>query len=722
MNTLRFTITAVALMIPLGLAQATTLNSTPDSAQTNPHPPFSIIEGRTLDLRETGSKIVIDTIENALMAGGVELFGEGFRIDSSIGYDFGDYEGIKGDLDAVIPLLHIGRHVLFAQPGAVFWTGIEKEERIDGNFGLVYRNELTKDLVGGVSFFYDQDFQIGHSRISGGIDLQSHALLLGANYYHVLSEVEDGREGFIEEAVDGMDLRMAIEKDIVRAEASVGYWDYTGEESGGQEDPQSGWQTSMGIDFGVRVMPGVFVEAGWEKHKDDLVLDERIFAGLAFRFSLPDLKGASYGDGSMSANLYKIVDREKRILYEERVAGPTVSIVRTGSETIAADEEVTVAVDVQLSEVLAEDVTINLVGSGTATYSGDYTVSVGGTDCTGITEDDCQVTITAGQLSPSGDVEITINDDERTNEPDESIILSMVIVSPENTDLLPRGPFTLTIPEDPPLPAVSISATSTSIAEGGNATLTATLTETVTEDVVINLLEGGAADYGAGMDWQLNNGSDCGTATGTSCQITIMANQRSATATINVNTDTDNETSAETFTVSIDIASPDSTVVVEGSPSSLTFTIPAEIALPTVSLNHSGSKTIANGDNHAASLTIRLSEALTVPITLNLVGMGTATYHETNGWAVVYRVVSAGGSSHTGALFFESDATICNSATGSDCPVMIPGGATIVDVQIITANLSSNQTIIVEVVIPQAAQSLVKAASGDDLSETFTIQ
>ena len=650
-------------------------------------------------MRETGSQIVIDTIENAFRVAGVELFGGGFHIDSSIGYDFGDYEGIKGDLDAVIPLLHIGRHVLFAQPGAVFWTGIEKEERIDGNFGLVYRNELTKDLVGGVSFFYDQDFQIGHSRISGGIDLQSHSLLLGANYYHVLSEVEDGREGFIEEAVDGMDLRMAIEKDIVRAEASVGYWDYTGEESGGQEDPQSGWQTSMGIDFGVRVMPGVFVEAGWEKHKDDLVLDERIFAGLAFRFSLPDFEGASYGSGEMTSNLYKIVDREKRILYEERVGVPSVSIVRTGNETIAADAEVTVAVDVQLSEVLAEDVTINLVGSGAATYSDDYTVSVGGMDCTGITEDDCQVMITAGQLTPSGDIEITIIDDGRNNEEDESIVLSMVVASPANTDLLPRGPFTLTIPADPPLPAVSISATSRSITEGGSATLTATLSETVTEDVVINLLESGAADYGTGMDWHLNNGSDCNTAAGTSCQITIMAGQESATATVNVNTDSDIESTPETFTVSIDIASPDSTVVIPGTPSMLTFTI-EDVPPPTVSLSYGGGSIAPFGQ---AIMNIELSQALREEVTLNIVG--TTTLTNLTQWSVNREVPGVGSE------------TCQDGVTGTDCQVTIPVGTTRSQL-LMSAFVTGSVTVSINI----ASAGSTGLVLGSPVEQTLTIQ
>ena len=658
-------------VIVLSAALIFSLGSSASTATTNySHPEFSVAEDRTLNLRDTGSQTVIETMENALRQGGLALLGEGFQLDSSLSYHSGDNEGIEGDLDVVVPLWNGGRHAIFTQPGLVFWKGLEGEKRFDGNIGLVYRAELTRGLIAGASIFYDQDFEIGHSRVSGGIDLQSGFFRLGANYYHPLSEVEDGREGFVEEALSGMDARLVFEREAVRLGSTIGYWDYKGEESGGQEDSRSGWKTSIGLDFGVRILPGVFAEASWERHKDNIVLDERIFAGLAFRFSLPDFEGASYGSGEMTSNLYKIVDREKRILYGERVEGPRVSIVRTGNETVEEGGD-PIAVDIQLSEALAENVTINLVGSGMATYGDDYTVSVGGTDCPMITEANCQVTITAGQLTPSGDVTITIIDDGRTNEPDESIILSMVVASPADTDLLPRGSVALTIPADlppPPLPTVSISATSTSIAEGGNATLTATLTETVTEDVVINLLEGGAADYGTGMDWHMNNGSDCSTATGTSCQITITAGQRSATATVNVNTDTTFEGSEEEFTVSIDIASPDSTVVIEGSPSSLTFTIEAEAA-PTVSLNYSGSVNIAEGAE--PRMTIELSEDLNEAVTVSITGTGDATYGTTNDWALFYAIGQQAGTM---------------SCSNGSCQATIPPGGTIITVDLLVYN------------------------------------
>ena len=209
MNPSRYIIIAVsaALMFSIGSSAST--------ATTHSHPQFTVTENRTLNLRETGSQIVVETIEKALRQGGLALLGEGFQLDSSLSYHSGDNEGIEGNLDVVIPLLDLGRHVVFAQPGAVLWTGLEEEERIDGNIGLVYRAELTRNLVAGASVFYDHDFQIGHSRVSGGIDLQSGFFRFGTNYYHPLGEEEDGREGFVEEALRGMDARLVFEREVV---------------------------------------------------------------------------------------------------------------------------------------------------------------------------------------------------------------------------------------------------------------------------------------------------------------------------------------------------------------------------------------------------------------------------------------------------------------------------------------------------------------------------
>ena len=832
MNLFRYIIFAlsVALIFSVGSSSAT----------IHSHPEISVADDRTLSLRETGSQIVMETIEDAIRQGGLALFDGKFQIDSSLNWVFG--ERIEGEVDVVVPLWSGDGHVVFAQPGLALWTGIADEDRIDTNLGVVYRTNLLNtltgiDVISGVSVFYDNNFRRGHSRVSIGMDAQHREFRGAFNYYEPLSDDKRGRAGYIEDAIRGMDARFAFQRDIMRLSANLGYWRYEGDGRSKSE-----WELSYGLDASVRIVDGVFIEGGYEKHDDDASIGERLNLGVAFKFSLPDFKGRSYEDVSMSSDLYQIVDREKRILYEERESD--------GIILSASGEGNTRNVSVQLRRAATEDIVLNFIGSGSATYNDDWTISVGGTDCDTVMGTDCQITIMAGETSPSDEVIITFQEPAR-GEPAEDIILSVEVASGGGANLLPGNPLvvripegeplptvslnysgsrtidgnsivrqtielsealsdsitvtltasgtadydsdlengtwnlahaavaegttpadafpfsdadfcsntaitgagceiiisagqtivdlamnskvltsgetielilgigsastsfvtlvssprvdfvieapplptvtmsatnttimeglqriitftlseavsddvtlnliadtsstaqygssndwvlndgsgactsaigtscqitidaddttamtrilvldnmageedetaivrvmvdsrsrhlvqegsplrlTFTIPADPPLPAVSISATSASIAEGGSATLTATLSETVTEPVVINLLEGGAADYGTGMDWHLNNGSDCSTATGTSCQITITAGQTTATATVNVNTDSTVESTPETFTVSIDIASPDSTVVVEGSPSMLTFTIPA---------------------------------------------------------------------------------------------------------------------------------------------------
>ena len=355
---------SVALML-LGHSATATMNS---------HPEFSVTEDRILSLRETISQLVVDTIEDAIRQGGLALFGEDFRIDSSLSWvsEESSDVALEGEVDAVFPFYEEGEHVIFTQPGLVFWKGQEEEGRVDGNFGVVYRTNLAStpvgiDAIGGASLFYDWDFhRVGHSRLGIGADIQSGIFHGAFNYYHPLSGGRDGqREGFIEKALRGMDLRFALERDTVRAGARLGYWRYDG-----GEDVTDEWRTSVGFDAGFRIVPGVFIEAEWEKHKEDLILDQRLNLGLAFRFSLPDFEGQSYSGGGMPTDLYRVVDREKRILYEERKEVPRVQVdvedgapVSEGDTVTISGELAELAVPVMLELVIDEDTSLAEFGS-----------------------------------------------------------------------------------------------------------------------------------------------------------------------------------------------------------------------------------------------------------------------------------------------------------------------------------------------------------------------
>ena len=552
----------------------------PPPALTSSHPSFSVTEDRTLDLREAGSQIVIQTIEDALRQGGLALLGEGFQLDSSLSYHSGDNEGIEGDLDVVVPLWNGGRHAIFTQPGFVFWKGLEGEERFDGNIGLVYRAELTRNLIAGASVFYDHDFQIGHSRVSGGLDLQSGFFRFGANYYHPLNEIEDGREGFVEEALSGMDARLVFEREAVRLGSTVGYWDYKGEESGGQEDNRSGWKTSIGLDFGVRILPGVFAEASWERHKDNIVLDERIFAGLAFRFSLPGFQGASYGSGEMTSNLYKIVDREKRILYEERVGLPSVSLSADSTSVAEGD---TATITLTLGKALGSDATFNLIGSGGAEYGtdNDWNLSIGGTDCDMASESNpCQVTITQGDTTAEVTVEVS---EDSAFEPGEDFTVS-VAVDPGSANLVLTGSssnVSFRIPSN--LPTVSLNYTgSTSVprlAAGSTAIhMRIDLSNELTETSYIDIVSDGTAVYDVNRGWfaeylvvpagqtpgtgELNptQSTTCETATRSSCRVEVPAGVTTVRVQLTIGANAN-----ETVIVSVEIPSISENLLMPGS-------------------------------------------------------------------------------------------------------------------------------------------------------------
>ncbi len=659
MNLFRSAVIAAALLVPFGpSATATAENSAPSL----PH----LTDSRALDLRAVGSKLVTETIEDALRQGGLALFGEGFQLDSSLIYEFGkDEDNVEGELDIVLPLLNFDEHAVFLQPGAVFWTGLEDEERADGNIGLVYRTNLTENLIGGISTFYDHDFAIGHSRVGGGIDLQSGYFRTALNYYYPLGDTQDGREGYIEDALQGGDARLVIEREVIRVGGSIGYWKFQG-----KDDVEDEWEFSYSLDAGFRFLPGLFLEGGWEGHDSDKSLGERWNIGWAFRFSLPYFEGASYGGREMSASLHKVVEREKRILYEEREAGPKVSVIRSNANEIVAEGGIITAT-IQLDEVFEENVSLNLIGSGTATYNDDYTVSAGGRVCPAVTEDNCQITIPAGQISASA--AIAINEDGR-GESEEIIILSPVVADAGDTGLLPGGALVINIPADPPLPTVSLSASSTEITEGGMATLTLTLNEMLEENATFNLIGSGGAEYGTSADWNLSvGGTDCGMASESNpCPVTISQGGTTAEVTVEVHADSTTETTSETFTVSVEVDSGSTSIVQEGSRSSVDFTIPADPPLPTVSLSASGT-TIAEGET--ATITVTLSETLGRQATFTLTSSrDSATY-----------------GTFTGDDYYivRNDGVNCARL----CTITISQGQTSVDLTVQVAADSMNETI-----------------------------
>ena len=339
-----------------------------DSEDTNSGAPST---GASIDysecgkraLRNTSSRILVDTIEDAVRSGGVALFSEHFRLDSSVGWVFG--EDVTGEIDAVIPLFSRERsngtgQALFLQPGAVFWSGLESEDRIDANLGLAYRQHLAPDIVAGGSIFYDYDFKREHQRIGIGADLQRGALHAALNYYHPLNEWQEGRTEYEEQPLQGADFRLGLAWSRVRLDAGVGVWRFEGE-----EEESTKWRPSFEFGAGYLIYPGVFLQGGYERHDSDDSLDSRWNAELAFRFSLPGLQGVKSYETMAQANLWEPVEREKRILYEEREAVPPVRLSAPtgadGAELTSLPEEGDTITIVGNLEALSVPVMLELV-------------------------------------------------------------------------------------------------------------------------------------------------------------------------------------------------------------------------------------------------------------------------------------------------------------------------------------------------------------------------
>ena len=558
-------------------------------------------------LRNTGSRIIVDTIEDVLHQGGLAVFEEGFRLDSSLNWVFGS--SVQGEVDVVLPIWSSGRpegegNALFLQPGAVFWQGLGEEVRTDANLGLVYRSNLASGLVAGGSIFYDHGFRRGHSRLGIGADVQSGMFHGAFNYYHPLTDQLEGREDnaipYFERTLRGLDVHLAYRRDRLHLGGSLGYWRFEGEDGS-----QTQWHPSYEFDAGFRVLPGVFVEGRYEHHEDEESLGPRWSAGMSFEFSLPNLDGATGAGGWQlpDPDLWRAVEREKRILYEEYERGPGVSLRYEGERNLG--EGSMVQMTAVLSEAFEEDIVLHLVGGGTADYGTDpdsddwqmgYRVvpanetarpdHAGMTECAEASENaPCAVTVPAGDTRV--EVRVMVHN-EGDYEGTETIRVSFV-VPPEHAGLLAVRDATqvFTIGRHLAPPVTLAYEGSATVPEEGGAPMTMEVRiggeEGLPEDITIGFTTGGTADFGsAPNDWffQYPNPADPSSppldcdADVSNCTLTIPAGETSASITVNVNND-DTPENPETLILGITLPAEYEDVARLGVPSSQTVTITA---------------------------------------------------------------------------------------------------------------------------------------------------
>ena len=498
-------------------------------------------------LRNASSRMLVNAVEDALRGGGLALFEEGFRIDSSIGWTAG--ESVRGELDAVLPLWSntgaegTGR-VLFLQPGAVFWSGHAEQERIDTNLGLIFRRSFSRDLVGGVSVFYDRNLDRELERIGGGLDIQGGIFTGGLNYYHPLGGGwREGRVDYEERAQRGMDLRIGLATEDVRFDGSMGIWRFKGE-----EDEATKWRPSLGVDAGFRVLPGIFLEAGYEYHNKEDSLGSRWNMGLAFRFDLPGLQGSGFGSpGYIKPDLWRPVEREKRVLYEERLAVPRVALTtEDGDGDMRVAEGGTATITGVIAKPLKQDAALHLVMHSTSTakhgpdgdftlghrvFEGDAPPSGEMADCPALP---CVVPLPAGTTM----FEVSVNAlADETNEVDEHIDLRAEVPAAHAGVLRSSGMVRVTIGAHDNTIAFSENSQTEVEEDGGTAEVVVDVHLPAPMPVVLNIeaVGGTATHQGDGADYILPP------------SVTIPAGQSSGMVVLRGRDDSDGEGSETVF-------------------------------------------------------------------------------------------------------------------------------------------------------------------------------
>ncbi|MHC8442003.1 MAG: inverse autotransporter beta domain-containing protein, partial [Candidatus Eutrophobiaceae bacterium] len=233
--------------------------------------------------------------------------------------------GVLGEADAVIPLYGQVRETssreslehdraLFLQPGVVAWETKDGIRRLDINAGLTYRFRVDEGAVG-MSAFYDRNLDARLQRLGVGADYVAPFGYAALNYYHPLGGWRQGeRKGYEEHALRGFDLRFEhqLPMDSLFLEGSSSLWRFWSEEQGMWR-----WRTGWSLGLRYRFAQYFSAYADYEyQHKD--ALGDRYSTGVEFSYPAKNPTGTH----SQIVDIWRPVNREKRILYAERAQIP----------------------------------------------------------------------------------------------------------------------------------------------------------------------------------------------------------------------------------------------------------------------------------------------------------------------------------------------------------------------------------------------------------------
>ena len=252
-------------------------------------------------------------------AAGRRKFGGNFRLDSGLRLG---RRGLYGDVDALIPFGTVATDsTWFLQPGLALWEDRHGRRREEIALGLGRRFHWGEPAIVGLGGFLDYNFDHGHRRLGLSADYQSGAGYLSMNLYKRLSGWSRGRDEGVfqyeEIALDGAEF----------------YFDYALTERFSMHGRSSAWKgkgrqtdTRTGYEAGVayRLWPGLELTGGYSRH-DRQIHDERWSLGLRFRFPF-----AERALGNRLPDLFRPIEREKRIFAGERIIRPTLTAARLG--------------------------------------------------------------------------------------------------------------------------------------------------------------------------------------------------------------------------------------------------------------------------------------------------------------------------------------------------------------------------------------------------------
>ena len=307
--------------------------------------------------------------------------------------------------------------------------------------------------------------------------------------------------------------------------------------------------------------------------------------------------GTGYTVGTPSAATVTISDDD---VPTATISAGTASIAEAGGSS---------TLTVTLSVAPANDVTVNLTRSGTATIGSgnDYTQS-------GLTANtDPSYTLTVQATMTTATFTVTGVDDNDA-EVDETAIFT--IASGAGYSVGTPSAATVTVTSED-APSATISASPASIAEdGGSSTLTVTLNVAPASDVTVNLTRSGAATIGSGNDY-----TQSGLTANTDPSYTLTVSATMTTATFTVTGVDDNDAEGGETAI-FTIASGTGYTPAATPANAATVTITDDDLVVTIS---AGTASVAENGG-SSTLTVTLNAAPASNVIVNVTLGGTATF------------------------------------------------------------------------------------------------